>query len=123
MNEIREALSGLVALIDAEFPPPLFAAQRSSGWPKVRADFLKTNPACAACGGTKNLEVHHVRPYHLFPESELDPDNLIALCDRPGRNCHFVFGHFWDWSDYNPNVIEHTASIRTARTMTKEEKK
>lgn len=49
--------------------------ERSPEWPHVREEFLKACPACAACGGTEDLNVHHIQPFHLHPELELDPAN------------------------------------------------
>lgn len=76
---------------------------RSSEWKRVRKEFLKENPQCAACGRKEDLEVHHIVPYHISPERELDPSNLITLC---GKYCHFVFGHLMDYKSWNKNVVE-----------------
>lgn len=76
---------------------------RSSRWAKVRAEFLKENGRCAACGTDKDLEVHHIIPYHLDPTTELEYTNLITLC---GKRCHFIFGHLCDWKSWNTDVIE-----------------
>lgn len=75
---------------------------RSPKWRKVRAEHIKKNPKCAACGRKDNLEVHHIVPYHIDPDKELDPENLITLC---GKYCHFVFGHLMDWKSWNENVV------------------
>lgn len=80
--------------------------QRSKDWPKVQCAFLRANPRCAACGATKLLNVHHKKPYHLFPELELDPSNLLTLCETPTHNCHFILGHCLNWSAYNVRVTE-----------------
>ncbi len=76
---------------------------RSTHWPKARREHLLRQPACAACGGTEHLEVHHIHPYHLFPDRELDQANLITLCEGP-CNCHLTFGHLHSWQAYNPGV-------------------
>ena len=75
---------------------------RSWTWTKVRSEHLKNNPTCAACGRDKKLEVHHIKPYHKYPELELDLNNLITLCDDP---CHFVFGHLMNYKSWNENVV------------------
>lgn len=85
-------------------PPKPDLGSRSSEWPRVRAAHLKKQPVCQACGGTTNLEVHHKQPFHLFPTLELDDTNLITLCELTGHDCHFVFGHFHDWKNWNPAV-------------------
>lgn len=81
------------------------AKPRSSRWSTVRDAFVKAHPACAACGSKDNLNVHHIRPYHVYPELELDRSNLIVLCEGPVVNCHFLFGHMRNWKSWNPNVV------------------
>jgi hypothetical protein len=76
---------------------------RSPSWNKVRNEHIRKYPKCAACGKTKNLEVHHIVPYKIDKTKELDINNLITLC---GDHCHFVFGHLMDWKSYNPNIKE-----------------
>ena len=78
---------------------------RSPQWAGVRKAWLKLNPACAACGSTDNLEVHHMQPYHLHPDLELDNKNFITLCEN-GGNCHFFVGHLKDWKSFNSTVRE-----------------
>lgn len=77
--------------------------KRSSKWRSVREIYLKEHPRCEACGDDKNLEVHHVKPYHLFPELELSQHNLMTLCCHGigGMNCHLVLGHCGNWSAYS----------------------
>lgn len=86
---------------------------RSGVWKSVRQRHLEREPACAACGRAKDLEVHHIKPYHLHPELELDDGtngldgNLITLCADP---CHFVFGHLLNYrTRANPHVREDAA--------------
>jgi 5-methylcytosine-specific restriction enzyme A len=50
-----------------------------------------------------------MRPFHVHPELELDDANLITLCEKPGHDCHFVFGHFHDWKRWNPDVVADVA--------------
>ena len=80
--------------------------KRSGEWPKVRKEFLEKNPTCKLCGGKKELEVHHVRPFHLHPELELNPVNLITLCENKadGVNCHLLFGHLGNFKSFNVAV-------------------
>lgn len=78
--------------------------QRNSQWSKVRNEFLKRNPYCAICKTKKSLQVHHCRPFHLFPEEELNPNNLITLCED--KNCHLRFGHLYSFKSFNPNIKE-----------------
>jgi len=76
---------------------------RSSEWPSVRHEYLKKQSVCEACGSIKNLQVHHVMPFHLHPELELDASNLITLC-MSENDCHLLIGHGDDWKCYNPSV-------------------
>lgn len=87
-------------------------AERSPRWSAVRATHLSANPTCAACGARERLEVHHVRPFHLYPALELVPTNLVTLCEGPGRNCHLTFGHLLSWSAWNPRVRRDAAAYR-----------
>ena len=76
---------------------------RSGKWPGVRATHLKANPTCAVCDGTTKLEVHHIMPFHLDPTKELDPTNLLTLCESSenGINCHLAFGHVGNYQCVN----------------------
>lgn len=80
--------------------------KRSSKWPRIRAIFLRINPACAACGGKKKVEVHHKKPFHLAPELELEFTNLITLCEAKkwGINCHLAIGHRGNYRQENTEV-------------------
>jgi hypothetical protein len=86
--------------------------KRSSGWPHVEREFLKTNYLCAACGGMERLQVHHKKPFHLHPELELDEKNLIVLCMGMGRDCHLLIGHGDDFKAFNPGVLEDIDKAR-----------
>ena len=83
-----------------------FGAKRSSGWPRFRREFLK-GKSCAVCGGTEKIELHHIEPFHLKPEFELDFSNVIPLCESKkwGVTCHQFFGHLGDYKDANSNVV------------------
>jgi 5-methylcytosine-specific restriction protein A len=107
---IPAAARVLLALLAAKPEYP-----RSPRWPAVAHAHLKAHPACAACGGTDHLQVHHVRPFHLFPKLELDPTNLITLCEsgRAGVLCHLHYGHCGDWSASNPGVRDHATAALT----------
>ena len=83
-------------------------AKRSDKWPTVEKHFREAHPTCAACGGNKNLNVHHCMPFHLDPAKELDPTNLITLC-MGEKECHLHIGHGGSFKQYNPNVREDAA--------------
>ncbi len=84
---------------------------RSSQWPKVREAHLHNHPTCALCGGIRKLEVHHIRPFHLHPDLELDPSNFITLCedDDDGMNCHLAGGHLGNFKSWNVNIVADAA--------------
>lgn len=87
---------------------------RSGRWPTVRAKHLENNPFCAACGRNQKLTVHHLKPFHLHPDLELDPANLLTLCESDVVNCHFFIGHLLDWKSFNSKAVEHAAMIHGA---------
>lgn len=101
------ALSLLKKISDLAVGKAPLKASRSPRWPHVRAAFLKQNPICAACGGKKNLEVHHIHPFHLKPELELEPSNLLTLCESGigGVICHLAFGHLGDYRSFNTEAV------------------
>lgn len=89
----------------------------SSKWTSVRKTHLMIQPNCMAivnqsplirCGSKKNLNVHHLKPVHLFKHLEFEPSNLITLC----RHHHLTIGHDPDgkgpmtpnWRAYNKNL-------------------
>jgi 5-methylcytosine-specific restriction protein A len=85
-----------------------FGLSRSSHWPTVEREFRAANPTCAVCGGQEALQVHHVTDFHEIvplgrPDLELDPRNLITLCEGPDQH-HLLIGHVDDFKSYNPDV-------------------
>jgi hypothetical protein len=76
---------------------------RDPKWQALRNKITK-NGKCAICGTTKNLRLHHKKPFRLFPELELDEKNLVILCESPSHNCHFIFGHMMNWNMYNHDL-------------------
>lgn len=94
-------------------------AKRSPHWPAVEHAHKAAHPDCAACGSVQSTEVHHVLPFHLFPQHELDPENLITLC-RHSPDCHIHIGHGGNFKDYNPNIRADAASLRADPTKREE---
>lgn len=78
---------------------------RSPHWSALRDQHLKEHGECAACGSKNHLQVHHIKPFHLQPELELDPDNLVTLC-MDEWDCHLAIGHGGSFHTYNPHVME-----------------
>ena len=100
----------LLGLAPEYGPLPLVA--RSPKWPALRDAHLRRFPACAVCGSRVSVVPHHIIPVHLDSSQELDPENLLSLCEGATVNCHLLFGHCRSWSSYNPNVVFDAATWR-----------
>lgn len=102
-------------LIDAAKGKHPLGTARSGHWPTVRKQHLELHPVCELCDGSEKLEVHHVQPFHLHPDLELDPNNLITLCeaDKDGVNCHLLFGHLGNFKSFNKDVRADAAEWST----------
>lgn len=105
VGQIQDALAGKPAV------------PRSPKWPAVEKAHLEKEPTCQVCGGKKALNVHHKKPFHLFKALELDPTNLITLCND--KRCHITFGHGGDFKAWNANVER---DVTLARTMIRNRK-
>jgi hypothetical protein len=82
--------------------------KRSPEWRVVRAQHLELWPFCAACDGTKGLQVHHIYDFSNYPHLELDFSNFVTLCTK-GKygisDCHLFWGHHGYWARNNFNVL------------------
>ena len=96
MKHVQDVLQGKAA----------WGNKRSSQWFTVRKKHLQTHGTCAVCGGTSKLEVHHKMSFHAHPGRELDPGNLITLCEskKNGVTCHLLFGHLGNYRAINDAV-------------------
>ena len=92
---------------------------RSSKWDQVRDNFILKNDRCAACGGSENLQVHHIIPYHIEASKELDTQNLITLC-MGQYNCHLHVGHGGSFKYYNPDVVRDCKIFKSSFFKRKE---
>lgn len=95
--------------------PPV---RRSSRWPAVRRAHLGQHPTCAACGARDALEVHHIVPVHVDGRQELEPENLITLCEGDTLNCHLWCGHLGHFKSWNKTVRRDAARF-LARVRTR----
>lgn len=84
----------------------LRGTKRSKDWPEARREHLRREPWCRGCGAATGLEVHHIEPFHAAPWRELDPKNLLTLCENIGRQCHLRKGHLGNWKNINPNILK-----------------
>lgn len=86
---------------------------RSGRWNKVRDDYFADHPHCAfrGCKCDGPFAVHHIKPYHLYPELELDPNNLITVCagGPHSPNHHLYVAHDGNYSTYNPDAVQQLA--------------
>lgn len=85
--------------------------RRSPKWPHLEKEFLKENPFCKACGSSERMNVHHIKPFHLHSDLELDKTNLIGLC-MSKLECHILIGHGDNFRAYNPNVVSDADNAR-----------
>jgi len=87
---------------------------RSADWEYVRNTHIKNHPVCALCGTSKDLQVHHIKPFNIYPELELDPKNLITLCTSKywGFSCHLIAGHGGCFKYENPWIHEDIEKLK-----------
>lgn len=83
------------------FFPTFGGVPRSSKWREVRKQHLMIQNVCQVCTTTKDLDCHHILPYFLRPDLELESSNLITLCTPH----HLLFGHFMNYKSYNKDVV------------------
>lgn len=95
-------IEAIRAILGLSSPPggPMPLMARSSRWPIVRAAHLMREGECRCCLAVDDLEVHHIEPIHVNPARELDPTNLLTLCNR----CHLFAGHLGRWASWNVDV-------------------
>lgn len=86
---------------------------RSPRWVAIERATRTAAGKCAACASTENLQVHHVEPFHLHPELELDPTNLIVLCMGPNE-CHLRLRHGDNFKTWNATVRTDAVLFLTA---------
>lgn len=84
---------------------------RSPRWPKVAHEHLLKEPNCQWCGGTEKLQVHHIIPFSEDSSQELNPLNLVTLCEKKGGvcppgECHLRHGHLGNFRNSNPRIRE-----------------
>lgn len=87
-------------------------SKRSPMWASVEKYFLAspTNQVCACCGSAKKLQVHHLHPFAVYPEKELEFNNLVPLCME--NLCHLKLGHGGDFQCYNPFLLDDLKEIK-----------
>jgi len=94
-------ITWLLDKIKAILYPDLFGG-RSSQWSRVRKENIKDYcEMCEKkCGLLKPCELHHILPFNLRPDLELDPTNFITVC----RHCHLYFAHLGSFKSFNLDI-------------------
>jgi len=90
--------------------------ERSPLWSAARAKHIKEHPACFHCGLIHDPEVHHIVPFHMRSDLELDPVNWVTLGESIGRNCHLHRGHNGNWKDWNRCLIFEAPTSQALRS-------
>jgi len=90
----------------------VFTAKHDSKWRRVRDRYYATHKTCAMCGIARDIQVHHIKPWHLYPEERYSHKNLVSLC----QPCHFRFGHGRNWKAYNPVVVDMAEIVNNMLT-------
>jgi len=91
--------------INPEFRKPQI--KRDPSWTAVSKQMIMdAGNKCSLCGKSENLITHHIIPVHIDKSLELNPNNLIVLCENLTHNCHFITGHLLSWRSYNSTVID-----------------
>lgn len=87
----------------------LFGSKRDPRWAQFRREIIfQRGYKCEATGKTENIELHHCKPFHKYPELELDPDNVILL----ERGVHFDIAHLCSWRSWNKDIKEDARKLR-----------
>ena len=86
-------------MLDVEEIKATEVKTRHVDWDDLRDEILsRPGVECMACGGKKNLSVHHIKDFSTHPELEMIESNLVVLCIKSERfkdiPCHRLFGHF-----------------------------
>jgi len=117
----RYLITTIVACVLVIVACAVLASERSGKWRAVRNSYIEAHPNCERCGKPAT-DVHHVIPFAVGGP-ELDPDNLMALCDE----CHATEAHMdRHYDSWNPLIREEAALHRAmvaARPRNREEAK
>jgi hypothetical protein len=107
---IKTALNKINYVV-SKFRTVIVRKKRSSKWDDLQKEFLKKEPVCQICGTDKKLQVHHKKPFHDFPELELEESNLVTLC-MGERECHLRIAHGSSWRTYSPNIEKYIEILK-----------
>jgi len=82
--------------------------KRAPSWSRFRKRYIAAIGRCEICARKRGLEAHHIIPFHIAPDLELNTGNLIALC----RRCHLFVGHLGSWQKFNVSVVSDAVTWR-----------
>ena len=108
LKKLVKHISHHINLARHHFRDVGIGVKRSGHWRTLELQFLSEHPTCYACGGIERLQVHHLRPFHLNPELELDSANLATACMGP-KECHLKIFHGGSFKKFNPNALADAA--------------
>jgi 5-methylcytosine-specific restriction endonuclease McrA len=74
--------------------------RRGWRWHQLSREIIKEKGKCEVCARKTDLEAHHEKPVHLFPELAFVKSYLHVLCGP----CHLTFGHGGAWKNYVENL-------------------
>lgn len=98
---------------------------RSPHWPTIERRWKKLHPACAACGSTLLVQVHHIHSFATYPENELwdcsgvppgtgpvgGTPNFITLCAGRGHHLNLGHGGSYQHGGFNPHVVLDASEV------------
>lgn len=95
---------------------------RSTHWESFEIAYRLKFPACAVCGGTDCVQVHHVMPFDFCKrvgrdDLELDTRNLITLCNAAGKRHHLLIGHLGSFLSYNSDLFRDVAKMKNSSEL------
>lgn len=107
-------MSILTHLIDSAQGKHPLGAKRSPEWARLSKAYKRKIGVCEGCGYPHFLQVHHIIPFHIRPDLELESWNWIVLCEPPHRvrKCHLILGHLGDFKQYNPDVEKMASEFK-----------
>lgn len=87
---------------------------RSPKWPAFEKRIIEAHPFCSFCGQIESkvkLVGHHIQPYHLHPDLELEESNILVVGETcTTGNHHLLLCHYGNWSKWNPDA-RHLAEL------------
>lgn len=106
-------ISTLLQAVGLQTNPKTQGRKRSPKWSALSSKVIaKAGGICAACGRVHQPNAHHIKPFNVFPELELEESNIIVLGEGGTINCHLWIGHNGRWDTYNPDVVEDCRQFR-----------